>query len=189
MMRGPQTQGFSYSGNNSIPTLGAYMRFKSLLIATSALATAVLIFGCSASSPPPAAKAPFQTVLTTKQLMDWVLDPQADIVWASVATIVTEAGTEEIAPKTDEEWAAIRNAAATVAEAGNLLMLDERAVNQDDWMQKTKTMIDAAKVVLTAIEAKDAPAVFTAGSDMYLACSGCHAAYIFGGEEEAQPAK
>lgn len=165
------------------------MRFKSLLIAVGAIATTLLIFGCGASSPPPAAKAPFQTVLTTKQLMDWVLDPQADIVWASVATIITPEGTEEIRPKTDEEWAAIRNAAATVTESGNLLMLDGRAVNQDDWMQKTQAMIDAAKVVLTAIEAKDAPAVFTAGSDLYLACSGCHAAYIFGGEGEAQSAR
>jgi hypothetical protein len=164
------------------------MRIKSLLIAAGALATTVLIFGCGASTPPPAAKTPFQTVLTTKQLMDWVFDPQADIVWASVATIITEAGTEEIAPKTDEEWAAIRNAAATVAEAGNLLMLEGRAVDQADWMQKTQAMIDAAKVVLTAIEAKDAPAVFTAGSDLYLTCSGCHSAYIFGGEGEAQPA-
>jgi hypothetical protein len=164
------------------------MRIKSVLIAVGAMATTVLMFGCGASSPPPAAKIPFQTVLTNTQIMNWVLDPQADIVWASVATIVTEEGTEEIAPKTDEEWAAIRNAAATILETGNSLMLEGRAVNQDDWIQKTQAMIDATKVVLGAIEAKDAPAVFTAGSDLYLACSGCHAAYIFGGEDAAQSA-
>jgi len=41
---------------------------------------------------------------------------------------------------------------------------------------------------LKAVEAKDAPAVFTAGSDMYLACSACHAAYIFnGGQAQPEP--
>jgi hypothetical protein len=165
--------------------LGDIMRIKPVLIAASA----VLMFGCSASTPPPPAAAPYQTVLDMKQLMNWVFDPQADIVWASVATIVTAEGTQEIAPKTDEEWAAVRNSAALVAEAGNLLMLEGRAVNQDDWMKKARAMIDAANVVLKAAEAKDAPAVFTAGSDMYLSCSACHAAYIFGGEGEAQPAK
>jgi len=156
------------------------MRMKLWLMAFGAL----LLCGCGASTPPPPA-TPFQTVLDTKQLMSWVLDPQADIVWASVATIVTAEGKQEIAPKTDEEWAAVRNSAALVAEGANLLMLPGRAVNQDDWMQKSRALIDAANVVLKAVEAKDAPAVFTAGSDMYLACSACHAAYIF----SEQPAK
>ena len=42
-------------------------------------------------------------------------------------TIDTKDGTEEIRPRTDEEWTAVRNAAVTLAESGNLLMMVPRA--------------------------------------------------------------
>lgn len=138
-----------------------------------------------ATAPSKAPAASFNTSLTMRQLMDWVLDPNADFVWASVATIITEEGQQEIAPQTDEEWDAVRNRAALLVEAGNLLMLEGRAVNNDDWMHKARAFSDAAKVVLDAAQAKDAPALFTAGSDMYLTCSGCHAIYIFDQETKA----
>jgi hypothetical protein len=131
--------------------------------------------GCSAQAPPP----PFQLDIPTKDLMNWILDPNADVVWASVGTIVTAEGEQKFAPTTDEQWTAVRNSAATVIEAGNLLMLGGRARNQDDWMKKVQEMMRTATQVLQAIEAKDADTVFTAASDMYTACADCHAAYIF----------
>jgi hypothetical protein len=137
---------------------------------------------CNSAQPPaPAATAapPYLMVTDLKQLMTWIIDPNAQIVWKSVGTIVSEKGTEEIAPKTDADWEAIRNSAATLAEAGNLLMMEGRARNQDDWMKKARALIDNANIMLQAIDAKDAPAVFTAGSDLYLACSDCHATYAF----------
>ncbi|MBC7984491.1 MAG: hypothetical protein H7Y02_11615 [Candidatus Obscuribacterales bacterium] len=146
----------------------------------------LVVLGCNGSAPPPPA-APvatqFNTGLTMRQLMDWVLDPTADAVWASVGTIITAEGQQDIAPKTDEEWNAVRNNAALLIEAGNLLMLEGRAVNQQDWINKARAMSDAAKVVLEAAQVKDAAAVFTAGSDMYLTCSACHAVYIFADEQ------
>jgi hypothetical protein len=114
-----------------------------------------------------------------KQLMNWILDPNADVVWAAVGTIVTAEGEQKFMPETDEEWTKVRNAAATVVESGNLLMMDGRARNADDWMKKVQEMMRRASEVLQAAEAKDADALFTAGSDMYLACSDCHAQYIF----------
>lgn len=146
---------------------------------------ALAIAGCGKAPAPAAAPPPAQThfVATTdmKQLMAWIIDPSADVVWGAVGTVITEQGREEFAPQTDEEWAAIRNAAATVAEAGNLLMMPGRAVNQDDWIEKSRALIDTATVVIRAAEVKDADTLFTAGSDMYLACSACHAGYVFGG--------
>lgn len=145
--------------------------------------------GCSKPADPGAAApqaTPFVAATDMKQLMAWVMDPNADIVWAAVGTIVTENGQEQFAPRTDEEWSAVRNAAAVVAESGNLLMMPGRAVNQDDWMQKSRALIDTATAVIRAAEAKDAETLFTAGSDMYLACSGCHAGYVFGGPAGAQ---
>ena len=111
--------------------------------------------------------------------MNWILDPNADVVWGAVGTISTAEGEQKIAPTTDEQWTVVRNSAATVIECGNLLMMNGRARNQDDWMKKVQEMMRTANQVLQAIDAKDADAMFTAGSDLYLACSACHAQYIF----------
>lgn len=135
--------------------------------------------GCTKEAPPPPPGPPFQLNLDMKQLMTAVIDPNADVVWGSVGTVVSAEGEDKFLPKTDEEWTVVRNSAATVLESGNLLMLNGRARNQDDWMKKVLELMRTANEVLQAVEAKDAEAVFTAGSDMYLACNACHAQYIF----------
>jgi len=152
-----------------------------------ALGAAALLHGCNSGEAPVGAPAPsagtsaqgasFHTIADTKQLMNWIIDPSADVVWGAVGTIVTEQGTEHIRPKTDEEWTAVRNSAATVAESGNLLMLPGRARDQE-WMTFASKLIDAANETLQAAEAKDAEALFTAGSDLYLVCSACHEKYL-----------
>jgi hypothetical protein len=72
------------------------------------LLAAALQFGCGEApklpAPPASAVRP---VLSLKQLMEWVLDPAADAVWDSVKTIITEQGTKEIAPQTQEEPRAV----------------------------------------------------------------------------------
>ena len=93
---------------------------------------AMVLIGCNDAPPPPAATSaaaapPFHTTLTTKQLMTWIIDPNAVAIWNSVGSVATDKGTEERHPKTDEEWASFRNTAAVLVESGNLLMLDGRA--------------------------------------------------------------
>src|SRR4051812_14435031 len=62
------------------------------------------------SSPPQEAKAgataeaPFRLTASIRELMDSEVDPAADFIWASVASISTRAGLEEKQPHTDEEW-------------------------------------------------------------------------------------
>ena len=80
---------------------------KSLLVAMAALA-----FGCGGGAPA-APPVPFRPVADTKTLMNTVIDPNTDIVWNAVASIITATGIEEIRPKTDEQWTAVRNAAMT----------------------------------------------------------------------------
>ena len=135
----------------------------------------VLLLGCS---PPPApATPPFTTTLNMKQLMEWVMDPAADVIWDSVKSIITEKGTREIAPHTDAEWDAVRNAAATVMEAGNLLMIEGRAKDNKAWMAAARRLSDAANQALKAAQAKNTEALFTEGGNIYKACSACHAQY------------
>ena len=139
---------------------------------------AVLLFGCSAPPPPPPPPSPpFSTVLTLKQVMEWVVDPAADLVWESVKTIITDKGTQEIAPKTDEQWAAVRTGAATLMEAGNVLMLEGRAKDNKDWYAAARRLSVNAEKALKAAEAKKPEDVFAAGGDIYEACRTCHARY------------
>jgi hypothetical protein len=89
---------------------------------------ALVLAACGQSqepaAPAPAAAAPpFHTTLTTKQLMSWIIDPNAAAIWNSVGSITTERDREKH-PQTDEEWSTYRNAAAMLIESGNLLMLD-----------------------------------------------------------------
>jgi hypothetical protein len=135
---------------------------------------AVLAACSSAAAPPP----PFKPVLDTRGLMVSVIDPNADVIWEAVKTIITRAGVEEIRPKSDEEWAAIRNAAATVAEAGNLLMLTPRARDSDEWMRASQALIETGTSAMRAAEDKNADQLFTVGGEMYSACTNCHQKYM-----------
>jgi hypothetical protein len=150
------------------------MRFKLPSLALGA----ILLAGCSAAPPNSGRAEPqFNPVVNVKQLMEWVLDPAVDVVWDSVKSIMTENGTREIAPRTDAEWDAVRNGAAVVAEAGNLLMMEGRARDRGKWMQSARALTGAAVEALRAAEAKNPEAVFNAGGKIYEACSACHREY------------
>ena len=138
-------------------------------------ASAIALPGCSESPPRPA--PPLQPVLSLKQLMEWVIDPAADAVWDSVKTIITEQGTKEIAPQTDEQWEAVRHGAATLHESAHLLTLEGRARDRDEWTKAARGLMEAADEALKAVAAKNPQAVFDAGGRIYSACAACHRRY------------
>ena len=70
----------------------------------------------------------FRPTATVKDIMVSIIDPEADVLWNAVATIVSLTGTEERAPKTDEEWATVRRSAIQLVEATNLLRIPGRRV-------------------------------------------------------------
>lgn len=128
---------------------------------------------CSGGAKPP----PFKPIVDTKLLMAAVIDPQADVIWNSVGTIITMAGEENIRPKTEEEWMAVRNAAVAVAESGNLLMMVPRA-KDEEWMRIALTMVNSGEKAIKAAEAKNADQVFDVGGEIYEACTNCHSKYM-----------
>jgi hypothetical protein len=141
-----------------------------------AIVVAGLMAAAACSSGPQA--PPFKPVADTKLLMQSVVDPNADIVWDAVKTIDTAKGTEEIRPRTDAEWAVVRNAAVTVAESGNLLMMVPRAKDAGPWMTLAQQMVDTGQEAIKAADAKNAERLFTVGGDIYDACSACHQKYM-----------
>jgi hypothetical protein len=137
------------------------------------LASIPALSACGGPAPPP-----FKPIADTKLLMQSVVDPNADFVWDAVKTIETKEGTQEIRPKTDAEWVAVRNAAVAVAESGNLLMMVPRAKNGGEWMQLAQDMINTGQEAIKAAEARNAEKLFTVGGDMYESCSNCHRKYL-----------
>jgi hypothetical protein len=117
-------------------------------------------------------------VADNKLLMQAVVDPNADLVWDAVKTIITAQGTEEIRPRSDAEWQTVRNSAIALAESGNLMMMVPRARDGGEWMARAQELIAASQTAIRAAEAKDAERLFAAGGDIYDACSHCHERYM-----------
>ena len=143
-----------------------------------AVIAAALLIGCGQSEPA-SSQPPFKPVANLEQVMHDVIFPSAEVVWESVGTIISYEGTEEIYPRTEEEWLAVQSSATILMEAGNLLMMEGRAQDAGPWMGRARELIDATEVLLKAAEAQDKQGVFDAGERVYYACDDCHRQYRF----------
>ena len=132
-----------------------------------------------AATPAVAAAAPVEAVpvATIKQIMIGITNPSAYVVYEAVGTKSTSAGIEEIAPKTDEDWAKVESAAAAVVESGNLMLTSSRAIDKGDWVKMTHDMMDKAKLAMAAAQAKDKDKIVDTGGELNLTCDNCHARY------------
>jgi hypothetical protein len=176
-----------------------------ILVSASLLA----IGGCRAreeGKPQPA----FRPTATVKDIMVSIVDPEADVLWNAVATIVSLSGTEEREPRTDEEWTAVQRSAVQLVEATNLLRVPgrlvakpgEKSVNPrielhpetiqkliaDDpatWGGLVDGLQDAAVPALNAANARNAKGLFDAGEKIEGACEACHRHYWYPPESAA----
>jgi hypothetical protein len=178
------------------------------LFVLGAVAVSVTVCGNRSEAP-----ERLQPTATIKDLMDSILDPSADVLWESVATVVTVEGTEERAPKSDEDWAAIRRHAVRLVEASNLLVVGgrhvakpgEKSVNpgielEPEEMEAlirkdpvrfarlAQALQDAAVPALEAIDARSTQGLIDAGEKLDVACENCHLMYWYpGGGPPPQP--
>ena len=114
---------------------------------------------------------------SVKQIMKGIVGPAATVVFEAVGTTVTVAGREDKFPRSDSEWEAVGNSAVALAEAGNLLMMEGRAVDNGEWIKMSQAMINAAKIALKATEAKSADDVLASGDAINVSCDNCHRRY------------
>jgi hypothetical protein len=163
----------------------------------------------------PAASAPatlpppdYIPTATIKDIMQSVVDPNADVVWLSVTTVQSAKGTVDSAPKTDEEWKKVRHGAIALTEASNLLMVPGRHVarpgeksetpgvelepsEMEDlikkdipaWRMRAKALHDAGLAAVQAVDNKDAQKVFEVGEQIEQACENCHKQYWYPNEK------
>ena len=140
------------------------------------LFTGVLLMGCAAEPEGP----PLHPTATVAELMATMIDPAADLVWDAVGTVITAEGIDHWEPSTDEEWARVRSGAMTIAESANLLMIGDRARDQDTWMRMAEGMHAAGLQALEAADSMDAEAIFAVGEAVYDSCDSCHNLYWVG---------
>jgi len=146
---------------------------------TIVAALAALVAGCAPENggEGAASASPFAPVADVPRVMSAILEPAAEVYWDAVGWIEDAAGTLEIRPRTDEEWEAVQNAAYVIAESGNLLMMEGRAVDDGNWMAMSRALTEVAERAIAAAAARDEAAVFEVGGDVYNACTVCHATY------------
>ena len=161
---------------------------------------------CSSSKPAPAAEAEsaVRVTATVKEIMDSVVDPNADVLWDSVSTTISREGTVENKPRTEEDWARIRRSAVTLVEATNLLVIEGRKIAPDghkseypgielepdemqklvdadraSWVRYAHGLHDKAMVVLKAIDDKNVQGLMDGGEGIDEACENCHKHYWY----------
>jgi hypothetical protein len=139
------------------------------------LCAGLALCGCQPAEPP----APkFKIVNSMAELMINVLDPAADVVWGAAGTVTSAEGQTDLSPTTEEGWMAVVQAAATVSESGNLLLLPGRAVDEKEWTEYAQQLVDAGAEAKKAALAKDKEAVFSTGGRIYEICLACHEKYV-----------
>lgn len=190
------------------------MRMRGWFLPLSAAVFLGVLFSVSAcqNAPPPSDPAPAQPeyapTATIKDIMLSIVDPNADVVWLSVTTVQSAAGTVDTAPKNDEEWKKVRQGAIALTEASNLLMMPgrhvagpgeksetpgvelepsemEALINKDRaaWEMRSKKLHEASLAVLQAVDAKDSQKVFEIGEQIEQACENCHRQYWYPNEQ------
>ena len=158
------------------------------------------------ASEPAAQTSGLAPVVSIQELMAHVVDPQADFVFDAVGVDVTPTGTTYIAPATDDDWIKVQRGAIMLAEATNLLKMPrlvapagytsghdgpggpelppaeiQALVDQDrtKWITHVDDLRTEAIRVIDIVKARDAEALFKAGSDIDRACENCHLDYWY----------
>jgi hypothetical protein len=176
----------------------------------------IVVTACNRTpTPQPPAPAPLlRPVATIKDIMDSIVDPSADALWHSVASVSSAAGFEDRQPRTDEEWATVRRDAIRLVEATNLLVMEgrhvarpgekaentgvelepekiEKLINDDRqaFIDLAHGLQDSALPALKAIDVKDADALLTAGAGIDKACESCHLKYWYPDPAQAAAAQ
>jgi hypothetical protein len=184
-----------------------------ILGAAGALAGVMMIAGCakqqSVVAPAPVLAAKLPVGLTPEasvlDLMLEVIDPNADELWESVATISTRTGVEERHPRTDAEWKAVRRKALLLVEAANLLVVEGRPVAHpgqkleetaegDLTPEQAQLEIDkdrasfvsfaaalqtSSRKLLGSIDKRDTELFLEAGGELDEACEACHTRFWY----------
>jgi cytochrome c553 len=115
-----------------------------------------------------APSAPFPPPASVKQLMLDLIHPSSNDILLSIY---------RGGPKDEGEWTAVRRAALTLAESGNMLMIPGRARDQGDWMKYAQLLANTGNAAYKAAQAKDDRALAALADSLDASCTRCHRQY------------
>jgi hypothetical protein len=135
---------------------------------------------CQKPAPAPPPPPPFNTTISLHDLMEHVIDPSTDVVWAASGVVVDMRGEHDLSPKTDAAWARVHDAAMVVAESGNLLLLPGRLRPGKTWTIQAQKLSALGLEAMKAADEKDKGAMLRIGGDIHDVCEECHRVYVLG---------
>lgn len=165
----------------------------------------MLLGSCRESAPVTNHQKP---VASLYSVMTTIIDPAVDPLWESVSQEISAEGEVDHAPRTEEDWQAVRGHALRLIEATNLLLIRGRNVvnageavsdaelegvydadeiakainaNFDAYAAHVVALRSASEQALAAIDRKDIAALEQAGGQIELSCEGCHTAFWYPG--------
>lgn len=146
----------------------------------------------------------FSNRITVREIMDSLIDPNADKLWNSVRVVSDVNGIVEYYPETDEEWSALRISAVSLIEGVNALMLPGRRVappgavgefpeyeftpeeveekisaDRSSFTGFARNLQDAAFELLDAVDSRDTEKLTEWGAYLDEACEACHSNYWY----------
>ena len=110
-------------------------------------------------------------------LMAYVLDPAAEVIWDSAGYIITEEGEFNLEPTDEEGWIKVKYGAKVISESSFLLSLPDRAVDQTQWIALSTMLKGIGESAFKAAENQDSEELFKIGAELYQVCVACHQAY------------
>jgi cytochrome c556 len=164
-----------------------------------------------AAADPSASTDPASYSIRT--IMAAMVDPSGDFLFESVADVADEHGVSHKAPRTAQEWDAVRHHLQVLVDAEKLLIAPGRkaaepgdrsanpAVENEpeqvqklldaehpDFVKRAGRLRDAASVGLKAVAAQDTKALFSAITTIDKACESCHLHYWYPNDKRAHQA-
>lgn len=163
----------------------------------------------AASAAPPDDPADFsiRTIMAAK------VDPSGDFLFESIADIADEHGVSHKAPRTPQEWDAVRHHLQVLVDAEKLLIVPglkaaepgDRSSNpavenepeqvqklldsqHPDFVARAGRLREAAALGLKAVDARDTKALFGAITAIDKACESCHLHYWYPNDKRARQA-
>jgi hypothetical protein len=115
-----------------------------------------------------AAREPSESTANTRQLMLGLVEPASNAVFRAQAE----------APADDAGWERVEANALVLAEAGVLLTTGSRRIEEQQWLEQARALVDAGKAAAAAARARDADQMSAAGDAVYATCEECHAKYL-----------
>ena len=134
------------------------------------LAAALVLIGLGACREAPSTQGsePTLPVGSLQDVMDAMVIPTSAALW----NVAREA------PADERAWEELESAAVLMGEAGNVLLMEGRLVDDEVWRTTSRSLAEAGRAAFLAARARDVDGVIDAGNLAVDSCELCHERHL-----------